>query len=360
MKHTSNGFLPLLCFLPVLLGFHPGHELPAGEEQRASNHPPAAGSSEPADPVVIGPDTWAAVEGWGQAPGLAIGNTHGSVVVDHSGRVLYNTDTDRSILIHDADGAFIESIAGRFPGIHGMQLRSEEGVPYIYAAHLHGKQVIKLRMDGTHVWTIGVPMESGKYDDDPNAYNPTAVAVAPDGRIFVADGYGRNWIHVFGPDLRYIKTFGGRGSGAGQFVTCHGMVIDTSSPEPLLIICDRENRRLQRFTLEGEHVDTPVSELRRPCSIAVWEGPEGRRLYAVAELEGRVTLLDGDMKVLGHLGDNPDQSHWANNGVGTDAWSSGKTTAPHGVGFDADGNLYVQDWNVHGRVHKFIRTASGS
>ncbi|MCH2149611.1 MAG: 6-bladed beta-propeller [Phycisphaerales bacterium] len=360
MHHHISAVCLLSGLLPFLVGFHPAHELPAGQGEDPSHRPSVAAMEPRVEPVMTGPDVWTVVPDWGQSPELTIGNTHGGVLIDHDGRVLYNTDTERSILIHDADGAFVESVAGRFSGIHGMQLRIEEEIPYLYAAHLPGKQIVKLRMDGTHVWTIGVPMESGKYADDPNAYNPTAVAVAPDGRIFVADGYGRNWIHVFGPDLRYMKSFGGRGNGDGQFVTCHGMIIDTSSPTPMLIVCDRENRRLQRFTLEGEYVDTPVAGLRRPCSIAVWEGPDNHRLYAIAELEGRVTLLDGDMKVLGHLGDNPDRSHWANNGVGPDAWTPGITTAPHGVGFDADGNLYVQDWNANGRVHKFVRTRSES
>ena len=352
MNRTYAAFALFPFLLAGLLGFHRGHESPAGDEQPSGEYAP---DGKPAEPVILGPDRWSVVPGWGQNPDMTIGNTHGGVMVDHEGRVLYNTDTERSILIHDADGAFIGSLAGRFPGIHGMQLRIEDEVPYIYAAHLHGKQIVKLRMDGTHVWTLGVPMESGKYDDDPNAYNPTAIAVAPDGRIYVADGYGRNWIHVFSPELRYLKSFGGRGGDDGQFVTCHGMIMDDSGAEPLLVVCDRENRRVQRFTLEGEHLDTPVTGLRRPCSIAMWKGADGGHRYAIAELEGRVTLLDGDMKVLGHLGDNTDSSHWANNGVAPDAWRPGITTAPHGVGFDAEGNLYVQDWNANGRIHKFIR-----
>ena len=349
-SQTVLALLPML--LTGLLGFHPYHESPPAQDESSGAVPV---QMEPAAAVVLGADSWAVVPDWGQQDDLTIGNTHGGVLVDPDGRVLYNTDTERSILIHDADGGFVGSLGSRFPGIHGMQLRIEDGVPYIYAAHLHGKQIVKLRMDGTHVWTMGVPMESGKYDDDPNAYNPTAIAVAPDGRIFVADGYGRNWIHVFGPDLRYLTSFGGRGNEDGRFVTCHGMIMDPSGAEPLLVICDRENRRVQRFTLDGEHFDTPVTDLRRPCSIAMWQGPDGHQLYAIAELEGRVTLLDGDMQVLGHLGDNVDRSHWANNGVGKDAWAPGITTAPHGVGFDADGNLYVQDWNANGRIHKFIR-----
>ena len=339
----------LLALLPGLLALH-------GQDPTPGTRPDPAGSAVAvADPVDIGPDTWEVVAGWGRDPGRTIGNTHGGIVVDPAGRVLFNTDTENSIMVHEPGGKFVESIASAYPGIHGMQLRVEKGTPYIYAAHLHGKQVLKLRLDGTLVWALGVPMESGKYDDDPRAYNPTAVAVAPDGRIYVADGYGRNWIHIFGPDLAYRASFGGRGTEPGRFQTCHGLYMDEQGPEPMLVVCDRENRRLQRFDLEGNHVDIPVEGLRRPCALTAWSG-EGRQLYAVAELEGRVTLLDGEWNVMGHLGDNADQSQWARNGVPADHWIEGVFTAPHGCCFDEQGNLYVMDWNAVGRMSKMRRT----
>ena len=46
----------------------------------------------------------------------------------------------------DDDGTHVGTMAGRFPGIHGMQLRIEDGTPYLYAAHLPGKQAVKLRL----------------------------------------------------------------------------------------------------------------------------------------------------------------------------------------------------------------------
>lgn len=299
--------------------------------------------------------SWTAVEGWGQHEDQHIGNTHGGVIVDDQGRVLFNTDAEHGTLIHDADGNRVGAMAPQYSGIHGMQLRIEDGSPYIYGAHLPGKQVVKLRMDGTLVWALGVPMESGKYED-PAHYSPTAVAVAPDGRIFIADGYGRNWVHVFGPDLAYRQSFGGLGSEPGQFRTCHGLGIDAAGDEPLLVVCDRENRRIQRFTLDGAYVDTPLSGLMRPCAVAFYLAPDGDRVTAIAELEGRVSIFDGQWNLRGRVGFNTDSEQRARNGIAPEDWKTGITTAPHGVGFDADGNLYVQDWNAHGRVHKFVRS----
>jgi DNA-binding beta-propeller fold protein YncE len=197
-------------------------------------------------------------------------------------------------------------------------------------------------------------MESGKYND-PEQFNPTAVAVGPDGRIFVADGYGRNWVHVFSPGLEYIKSFGGPGAEPGQFQTCHGLAVDTRGERPLLIVCDRENRRLQRFDLDGNFVDVPIAGLRRPCAIAMYGD-----YTAVAELEGRVTILDKDGDVIARLGDNPVESQWANNGVPSADWVPGVFTAPHAVCFDEAGNLYVMDWNATGRISKLRRVGENA
>ena len=121
----------------------------------------------------------------------------------------------------------------------------------------------------------------------------------------------------------------------------------------MLLVCDRENRRIQRFTLDGEFVDIPATGLRRPCAMSI-VGDE----LAIAELEGRVTVLDENFDLVAHVGDNPDKSQWANNGVPPSAWENGVFTAPHGCCLDKDGNLYVSDWNATGRLSKIERSPS--
>jgi hypothetical protein len=310
----------------------------------------ALGISHPPDG---GEETWEAVPSWAQGEDTGtLGNTHGGVVIDKAGRIYSNTDTQRAIVIHEPDGTYVGAIASAYPGIHAMVLREEDGVEYIYAAHLHGKQTLKLRLDGTLVWALGVPMESGKYDGNPNAFSPTGIAVGPAGEVYVADGYGRQWVHIFSPGLKYIKSFGGRGSNPGQFQTCHGLALDDRTTPARLLVCDRENRRIQRFDLEGNFIDTPATGLRRPCAISV-----GTTELAIAELEGRVTILGENFEVIDHVGDNPDTSQWAKNGVPASAWKDGVFTAPHGCCFDADGNLYVSDWNATGRLSRINRVS---
>ncbi|MCX6954360.1 MAG: 6-bladed beta-propeller, partial [Verrucomicrobia bacterium] len=183
---------------------------------------------------------------------------------------------------------------------------------------------------------------------------PTAVAVGPDNRIYVADGYGASVIHVYSPERKYLKTIGTKGEGDGQFKTCHGIALDTRYEKPLLLVCDRENKRLVHLDLDGKFVRTLAADLRRPCAVSLMG-----EFAAVAELQGRVVITDKTGKIVATLGDNPDQKQWAAFKLAPEFWQDGIFIAPHGVAFDAAGHLCVQDWNYMGRLTKLRRTAGG-
>jgi sugar lactone lactonase YvrE len=297
------------------------------------------------------------IPNWCKLPeGKAIvGPTHGGIVVDKAGLVYFSMDSgDNGLVVYKADGTFVKAIGKGLAGMHGLAINTEDGKEFIYAAHLKGKQAVKLTLEGEVVLTIPFPAESGKYMNNENQpdkgkYSPTGIAVGPNGDIYVADGYGQNWVHQFDKTGKYLKSFGGPGAEPGKFKTCHGIALDTRGEKPLLLVCDRANRRLQHFDLEGNFVAVITEGLRLPCSVSI----HGDRV-AVAELEARVTILDGKNQVVSHLGDNPDRKQWANYGVDPSAWAEGVFTAPHGVSFDADGNLYVMDWNKSGRLSKLM------
>lgn len=348
-----GGTLSAVATATILASLAAAH--PAGHPSGHGTGPDAdQASTRAAAAAPTNEASWVVEPGWCRLPDdRPLGNTHGGIVIGPDGHVYYNTDTDRAIMVHRADGTFVRTIAPDLPAIHAMQLVVEptadgDREAFIYAAHLGGRRIVKIDLDGRLQWSMGIPSESGHYDDG-KGFAPTGIAVAPDGSIYVADGYGRNWIHRYDRDRNFIGSFGGPGTEPGQFRTCHGLTVDPRGDQPTLLICDRENRRIQRFALDGSFIEIVAEGLRRPCGISIhgeWA--------AVAELEGRVTVLGPDFEPVAHLGDNPDRSHWANNGVPPSAWTEGVFTAPHGVCFDDAGNLYVMDWNSTGRMSKFL------
>lgn len=325
-----------------------------------------AGEAKPQDGGKTAPAASAAVElgsgayryrwvhDWGRLPdNKEIGNTHGCMVVDKQGRILVNTDTEQAVMIYSPDGKVVGSWGKEYRGgLHGMCLRVEDGQEVLYLAHTSRHEVLKTTIDGKVLWTIGWPESSGIYSKE-GEYNPTAITVSQDGRVYVGDGYGKSWVHVYDCNQKYIKSFGGPGKDKGKFQTPHGIWIDTRGKQPLVLVCDRENSRLQWFTLDGEFVRMMDQDLRRPCSVfALADGA-----FAIADLAGRVSILDKNDKVVQHLGDTADPKLRAQNGVPRDQWQDGMFFSPHSVCADSAGNLYVMDWNSLGRVSKLEKLA---
>jgi hypothetical protein len=298
-----------------------------------------------------GEHTFAWVHDWAKLPeGLSFGNTHGCVIVDSKDRVYINTDTKNAVMVFEADGTYIgswgEELAG---GLHGMSLVKEGEQEFLYLTHIGLHQVFKATLEGEILWTLGYPEESKHYAGA-GEYRPTSVAVAADGRIFVADGYGKSWIHRYDKDRNYLGSFGGRGQEPGQLRTPHGVWLETEVGEPHLLVSDRGNQRLQRFDLEGNLIEVIAGDLRRPCHTHGY-----RNELVVADLDGRVTLLDRKGKLLTHLGENPDPKLRGRNGIPKTSWRAGEFLAPHCANWDSKGNLYVMDWVSAGRVNKLTR-----
>lgn len=285
---------------------------------------------------------------WAKMPGgKNIGPTHGGVVVGPQGNVYVSTDGKNALCVFKPDGTHLKNIAPDCVGLHSLGLHEENGQHYIYGAHLKGKRVVKLNLEGEVLLTI--PHE--KTGNVPGGFKGvTAVTVAPDGSIFVAVGYGSNRIHKFDSEGKLIKSIGGRGAGEGKFKTCHGLALDTRFGEPRLLVADRENRRLVHLDMEGNWIGVHATNLRRPCALSFYG-----EYCAVAELEGRVTIISKSGAPVAFLGDNPDRKEWAKFPVPVEDWKEGVFTAPHGLSYDSQGNLYVQDWNATGRVTKLIK-----
>jgi hypothetical protein len=315
---------------------------------------PQREAAAPDQVVLVGDGDWRFQwqEDWMKLPEGRehLGSTHGCIVVDSKDRVYVNTDTEAAVMVFAPDGTFLRSWGKQYAGgLHGMCLVREGNEEFLYLTHLARHEVLKTTLEGEVLWSRGVPMESGLYQSA-DQYKPTSVAVKPDGGFYVADGYGLSWIHQYDAEGEYLRSFGGPGGEPSNLRTPHGIWWDTRGTKPSLLVADRENHRLVSFGPEGEFLAAHEPGLRRPCHAQLLG-----EVVVVADLAGRVTLLDGKNELLVHLGDQPDPAKRAQFGVPPEAWRAGEYFSPHCARMDSKGNVYVMDWNATGRVTKLVR-----
>ena len=281
-----------------------------------------------------------------QNPGnQPLGPCHGGVVLDKAGNIYVTTDTERGIVVFSPEGKFLRAFGPT--RIHGLEIRREKGVEYIYAARHADHEVVKLTLTGKQLWAIHYPPEAGIYKDE-NGFKPCAVTVGPDGSIFIADGYGANYVLKYDKNRKFVKAFGGPGEAEGQFKTCHRSEERTRLGKPLLLVCNRNNNRVEYWDLDGNFVRVIRNDLRMPAAV------QFRGEYAVfPELQGRVTVLDKAGNIVAQVGDNPNEKQRANYGLPPDQWQVGICNSPHGATMDKNGNLIVTEWSQFGHLHKF-------
>lgn len=314
-----------------------------------------ANAEEKVQPVRMGCGlmTFDTVPGWGLLPDgkSALGPTHGGVAIDKAGNIY--TSANKGVVVFSPDGKVIRSFVGpEYSEIHDLKTREEEdGVEYIYGARNNAAEGIKFNaLSGEIVLRLGFPVESGL---NLKKFNPTAITVAPNGDIFLSDGYASNHIFKFDKRGKYLMHFGTQGNDLKQFNTAHGMTLDTRYDPPRLLICDRNHEpkgRLLHYDLDGNFIAEVVTGLGMPTSASV-QGD----YVSVPDLHGRLVILDKNNTIMAVLGYNPDPDKGMNFKIPQDQWIEGIFSGTHGSCWDKDGNLYVQDWNVAGRIMKLVR-----
>jgi hypothetical protein len=147
--------------------------------------------------------------------------------------------------------------------------------------------------------------------------------------------------------------FGEKGNGMKQFNTAHGMTLDDRYDPPRLMICDRNHQpkgRMLHYSLDGEFIEEVVTGLGMPTSVSI-QGD----YVSIPDLHGRVVILDKSNTIMAVLGHNPDSKQGRNYGVKQADWVEGVFSGTHGSFWDHNGDLFVQDWNVDGRIIKLKR-----
>jgi DNA-binding beta-propeller fold protein YncE len=297
---------------------------------------------------------------WGQLPDNMSWNTTHGVTFDKSGMVyIIQQGSDKeeldTIVVFDPNGKFVRSFGKEFHGGgHGIDIREEDGVEYLYICDTFNRQVVKTTLDGEWVFKLRYPREAHVYKEL-KTFSPTNVAFDPDGSFFVADGYGSSYIHKYDRHGGWLKTIGTKGKEPGQFTTPHGLWVDTRKPgEAVVVVSDRSNARLQTMSLEGEHKSV-VSGFALPCSNDTFEN-----LMVVADLRARVTLVNENNEIITHFGYDEDWSKAVTADKNKmrsqpERFENGRFIHPHDAAFDKQGNIFVAEWIPTGRISKLRR-----
>lgn len=311
-------------------------------------------AAENTQPVRMGCGTMTfdTVPGWGlRSDGKSVlGSTHGAVVIDKAGNIY--TSADIGVFVFSPEGEVIRTFLGeRFSKIHDMEIRQEAEGEFVYGARNNDAEGIKFDANnGDIVMKLGFPEESGL---NLKEFNPTAITVTSQGDIFLSNGYASNHIFKFNKNGKYLMHFGSKGNGLKQFNTAHGMTLDTRYDPPRLLICDRNHQpkgRLLHYSLDGKFIAEVITGLGMPTSVSI-QGD----YVSVPDLHGRLVILDKSNTIMAVLGHNSDPEKRRNFNIPQDEWIEGVFSGTHGSYWDQEGNLYVQDWNISGRIMKLVR-----
>lgn len=269
---------------------------------------------------------------WPHIPhGLTFCGDANAVAVDSQDYVYVFNRGPIPVLIFEPDGTYVGGWGtGDFDRPHSIYITDDDtvwlidsGSHFVQKRDLSGKVLMTLGERGR-----GAPAYSGE------PFNgPTDIAVhGPTGDVFISDGYGNSHIHKYTSQGEHVMTWGGTGDGPGELSNPHGICL---LGDETLVVCDRENYRLQFFTLEGELVEQWHSFM--PCAIRTRTGdpnlylaqlpPPAKYLHVMTSLGRCVQVLSPSGEVLERFG-GPDE-----------------LLAPHGLAIDSQRSIYIAEVN---------------
>ncbi|MCH7604260.1 MAG: 6-bladed beta-propeller [Planctomycetes bacterium] len=293
---------------------------------------------------------------WGNLDPMAhpVKNCH-EMVQDRRGRLIMITDeVKNNILIYDKSGKLLDSWGTSFPDGHGLTLSDEGDAEYLWICDNGfggNPQVVKTTLDGREVLRLPHPRDFGEYGQDDKFY-PTETAVAPNGDVYVADGYGSQWILQFSAGGEFIRKFGGRGDEDAQFSTAHGVCVDQRGEgDPTLIITSRTHNAFKRFSMEGQYLETLFLPGAFVCRAVIdddmlYSGVCWSRLryLNLTPRSGFVTILNGENRVVSNPGGTAPE--YRDGKLQMMVQQESLFHHCHDVCIDEDKNIYVCQWNA--------------
>jgi DNA-binding beta-propeller fold protein YncE len=261
--------------------------------------------------VILGDRRYAIHRQWAKLPAGQSFGFLSDLMVDGDGRVhVAQRGTDRPVLVFERDGKLAGSWGeGMLADPHYINAGVDGS---ILVADRDAHQILRFSKDGTLLQALGkrhFPSLDAPFN------HPTAAAQAPDGEVYVADGYGNSSVHRFAADGALLATWGGPGSGPGAFTTPHAVAIDGRGR---VLVGDRENNRVQLFDRDGLFLEA-WGDFYNPMQIWI----DDRGLVFVTDQIPRISLLSADGKLIGRC--------------------RGAINGAHGLSGDAEGNLYLAE-----------------
>lgn len=256
-------------------------------------------------------------------PNLEVGAVS-AVAISKSGQVYVLHRGEPPLLAFHANGKFSHGWGqGLFGVAHGLRVDSAGN---IWATDNSLHVLWKFAPDGTVLATYGEKGVGG--DDDRHFRSPDDIAFATNGDLYVADA-GNGRIVQLTAEGNFIREWGRRGKGEGEFAAAHGIGIDSADR---IYVADRGNDRVQVFSRDGEF-------------LAAWTGFGNP--FGVQVFDGELIVTDGDAHTISHLR--------LDTGEMTEQWGSPETLQlPHLMDSDATGRLFVTEVNGK-RVQVFAR-----
>lgn len=275
------------------------------------------------------------------------------VATDNDDNVyVFNRGPYAAVMIFDKEGVFLDGwgkIGFDFIVPHGISVGPDGSV---YTSDTGDHTARRWTNDGKQLLIIGTPLRSAPEQSGLPFNRPTQVSVASNGDLYVSDGYGNSHVHCFdsGGQLRF--SWGGRGSGPGEFDTIHNVFVDSQDGDKVYA-ADRYNNRVQIFTSRGEFINQWTD---LTLANAVQKGPDGN--FYVAELDHRISILSPTGELLARWGDKGAELDDSNTGAGLPSSPSrnpmvkgrvraepgaGLFCAPHGIAVDSLGGFYVAE-----------------
>ena len=287
--------------------------------------------------VGTGKYTYNLIEDWAKLPEGETFAMVSAMATDSHDQVYAFQRKEPPIVIFDRNGNFVSSWGnGAFSFAHGIFIEDDtvyltdrdSSICIVYT--LDGKPIQMLGRHGVHSDTgCEIPGELVPRAAGPFNY-PSEMVPSPSGDLYVSDGYRNARVHRFSGDGQLKSSWGQPGkSDPGHFHLPHSLLV----VDEKLIVCDRENHRIQLFDLDGEFLEI-WNDIQRPMDISM--DSDGILYVSEGPVDGssaRISVLDKQGNVL---------SRFPCRGPG------------HGSWVDSHGDIYV-GLSDPGGVDKFVR-----